>query len=132
MGADLYIKKLRNKTDSPTVNHQNEPQAYFRDSYNLTSVLWTLGLSWWRDVLPLLDEELELNGQSLVFVRNRIANAEQRFPTLEELQRGRVQLDEEGGKSLEEFHRYYTEKRKQLVEFLDRAIHNHSAVICSL
>src|SRR6185437_1103411 len=61
MGADLYIKKLH---ISGAANLHNS-KAYFRDSYNLSNVLWTLGLSWWRDVLPFLNEQLELKGQKL-------------------------------------------------------------------
>jgi hypothetical protein len=34
--------------------------AYFRDSYNGYSLLAQLGLSWWRDVLPKLDEHDQL------------------------------------------------------------------------
>ncbi len=31
------------------------PDGYFRDSYNKSSLLWQLDLSWWRDVA--LDED---------------------------------------------------------------------------
>lgn len=32
---------------------------YFRDSYNDSSVMWQLGLSWWGDIIPMLVEEEE-------------------------------------------------------------------------
>jgi hypothetical protein len=59
MGADLYIKKLYISGE----NNLHNAKAYFRDSYNMSNVLWTLNLSWWQDVLPLLDEKLELKGK---------------------------------------------------------------------
>ena len=30
-------------------------QGYFRDPYNHLDVLWKFGLSWWGDVIPMLD-----------------------------------------------------------------------------
>jgi hypothetical protein len=46
MGANLYI-------------WGDEPQGndYFRDSYNPTSIMWNLGLSWHSHVIPMLDED---------------------------------------------------------------------------
>lgn len=32
-------------------------KGYYRDSYNDSSLLNKLGLSWWQDVVPLLDDE---------------------------------------------------------------------------
>src|SRR5512146_3228468 len=86
MGADLYIESISNKqkaTYEPLFNaavraresnkdesRKDELQAevskyydlmyaegYFRDSYNITSVLKRLGLSWWKDVGPLLNKK---------------------------------------------------------------------------
>ena len=31
--------------------------GYFRDPYNDWDVLWKFGLSWWEDVIPMLDAE---------------------------------------------------------------------------
>jgi len=46
MGADIYIKKI-----------QNQPEGYFRDPYNPSSIMWVYGLSWWIDIGPRLNEE---------------------------------------------------------------------------
>jgi hypothetical protein len=43
MGTDLYIKKLHMSGNKNLDN----AEAYFRDSYNMSNVLWTLSLSWW-------------------------------------------------------------------------------------
>lgn len=40
MGADLYAGR-----------------RYFRDPYSPSSILWAMGMSWWRDVLPLVDAD---------------------------------------------------------------------------
>jgi hypothetical protein len=34
--------------------------------------------------------------------------------------------------SISNWHHHYTKKRKELVDFIDRAIENHSSIICSL
>ena len=36
-------------------------QGYFRDPYNNWDVLWQFGLSWWTDVIPMLDKEARLS-----------------------------------------------------------------------
>mgnify|MGYP001606332948 CR=1 FL=1 len=38
MGADLYIEGVA------------DDDVHFRDTYNASNVLWTLGLSWWQMV----------------------------------------------------------------------------------
>ena len=32
-------------------------RGYFRDPYNDWDLLWNFGLSWWQDVIPMLDKE---------------------------------------------------------------------------
>src|ERR1700716_2607516 len=36
-------------------------QGYFRDSYNDWNLLWKFGLSWWTDVIPMLDKDRRLS-----------------------------------------------------------------------
>ena len=128
MGADLYIKKLHLSEN----NNSHNAKAYFRDSYNMSNVLWTLSLSWWQDVLPLLDENLELKGENLQRFRERVVAAHQRLPTSEELSEKGVQVNESGENSIENWHHHYAKKRMELVDFLDCAIENQSSIICSL
>lgn len=113
MGADLYIKKLHT---SRAANLHNS-KAYFRDSYNMSNVLWTLNLSWWRDVLPVLDEQLELRGQKLQHFRDQIASAKQRLPTSEELNTNGVHVAKTGENSIQAWHDYYIKKRRELLTF---------------
>ena len=128
MGADLYIKKLHKKETSDL----RKSNAYFRDSYNMTNVLWTLGLSWWQDVIPLLNEELELKDENLQRFRDQVVNAKQQLPTAEELRENNVEVSDAGENSIENWHRHFVEKRQELSAFLDRAIENNSAILCSL
>jgi hypothetical protein len=138
MGADLYIKN-RNRsitTKSSTNKNSSKEKAplngYFRDSYNLSSVLWTLGLSWWQDVIPLLDAKCELKGEKLRHFRNQVAQAIQRFPSAQDFEKAKTKLDKTGRYSLEGMHRYYARKREQLLRFLDFALKHNLAVLCSL
>src|SRR5260370_31616160 len=36
-------------------------KGYFRDPYNDWDLLWKFRLSWWEDVIPMLDEEERLS-----------------------------------------------------------------------
>jgi hypothetical protein len=162
MGADLYIWANRGERDkksklpdgAPAVHSglrapmskrrdgsqrreesEKEPvfsEAYFRDSYNLSSVLWTCGLSWWRDVLPLLNNDLELIGENLTRFRNQFASAEQHLPTADDLVAEGVQLKETGANSLRKLREYHVRKRKELLAFLDLAIEKGLPILCSL
>jgi len=128
MGADLYIKKLHIRGN----NNRYGAKAYFRDSYNMSNVLWTLNLSWWKDVLPLLDEDQELKGENLRSLRERIVGAQQRRPTAKELRENHVLVSKTSENSIAKWHDHYVMKRKELMDFLDRAIENGSSIICSL
>lgn len=87
MGADLYIpplyepqrrkwepqfEKAAKRRDSLKPGSKEYQQAqvkvekaydkmyergYFRDPYNDSDLLWKFGLSWWNDVIPLLDKQ---------------------------------------------------------------------------
>lgn len=162
MGADLYIKAVhdpivkkyqslfdkavrqRDALPKDSQEHDRAQQevekyydlmyseGYFRDSYNSTNVLWTLGLSWWRDVVPLLNEQRELTGDNLRWFRDRVAAGSQCLPTKEKLRERGVQVDDTGENSLEACHQYFIEKRAELLRFLDMAIELQTGIRCSL
>lgn len=155
MGADLYIRKLSDKCreeheprfnaackhrdalakdPTATLDQKNEAQdavheahdamyaeGYFRDSYNLTSVLWRLGLSWWNDVIPMLDDDGNLTGDNLTKFRTMVADAKYEPVT-----------ETPNEESIEEWNKYYTEKRARLLAFLDKAIELGEPIDCSL
>lgn len=157
MGADLYIKTLeqpvkaewkpkfeaavalRNaaqddaareaaqKLVDEAYNHLWGGDHYFRDSYNSTSVLWRLGLSWWQDLNPdITDEEAEVNCSPQLCRQflEKVQAAHFTLPTRRELEDGHATVEDEGSNSVEGWHNYYTAKRDRLVAFLKRAIEN--------
>jgi len=111
--------------------HRMYSAGYFRDSYNATNVLSRLDLSWWRDVTPLCTAGGQLQGENLRRFRQMVASAPLRLPSKQELEADHARVDDDGN-SLAEWHRYFTEKRAELLEFLDQAIALDTAVTCSL
>jgi hypothetical protein len=75
--------------------------GYFRDSYNATSVLWRLGLSWWTHVIPLCDEHRNPQGEALRTFREMVQAAELKLPTRSEMKRANVTVTRSGEESLE-------------------------------
>lgn len=162
MGADLYIEKIHHplmqqyaplfeaavrRRDSLPSNSkaahaaQREvtkyydlmySEGYFRDSYNATSVLWRLGLSWWQDVTPLCTRNRKLRHDKLCQFRGMVASAKLELPSKEEIEKHSGKVDEQGKNSLAEWHQYYVEQRDALLAFLDKAIELNSPVHCSL
>ncbi len=161
MGADLYIKSIHQplvdkygplfeaaarRRDQAPAGSKEQTKAqrlvdkyydrmyaagYFRDSYNSTNVLVTLGLSWWQDVMPLCNDR-ELEGDNLHRFRDMVAGAEQHLPTREELTARHARVADTGEDSLAVWHEWFVRKRKQLLAFLDTAIERNSGIHCSL
>lgn len=123
MGADLYI----NGYEVGKMNTDN----YFRDSYNGSNVLWTLNLSWWNDVTPMLKNG-ELKGKNLIKFRDMVVNAKQVEITEEYLKEKFCSVSESGEDSIENWEKYFTTKRQELIEFLNKAIELKQPIDCSL
>jgi hypothetical protein len=99
---------------------------YFRDSYNSTSVLWRMDLSWWSDMeFDVRDEDAEINCSAEACRRflDKVEAAPFTLPTRADLVANHAKVDD-GENSVEGWHKYYTEKRARLVAFLKRAIEN--------
>ena len=62
-------------------HEQMNSRGYFRDPYNDWDVLWQFGLSWWNDVIPMLDHEDRL---SVAKARRLLAMLDQREEIFEE------------------------------------------------
>lgn len=94
-------------------------QGYFRDPYNDWDVLWKFGLSWWADVIPMLDK-----GHLLVPDKTRrlLELLSEREPTFEGTIAG-LPPDNQ---------RYFREKSVELKRFLNQAVELGEAVECSL
>ena len=97
--------------------------GYFRDSYNGTSVLATLGLSWWADVLPLLNKKSYMP----------VAKAKQFLKTV----KGSTQeLDRKSygdwNEPWPDIQKYFIEKRARLEAFIEQAIKLKEPILMSL
>ena len=151
MGADLYSKdyaEFKKKWDAEFGNEwraltsletrdeatqkridelyksMDPPEYYFRDSYNGSSILWRLGMSWWRDVGVLLVDQPEddtsdnfMNAPPEVCLKLAEMVETATFNPLTQ-----EEVDKEGmkGVNLEETNQYYIKKRVKLINFLKR------------
>ncbi len=92
--------------------------GYFRDSYNSSTFLNKIGLSWWRDIVPLLDEGTDDKMPTLpiseaVKLRKIVAET-----PLIEAEIAKVFPDDPREKVRE----YFEEARRDLVALLDESI----------
>jgi hypothetical protein len=149
MGADLYIRELfdpghrkwerkfaraiarRDRLPQGSTQYLEAQQrvefcydqmysaGYFRDSYNDSDVLWKFGLSWWGDVIPMLEEERQLTPEAaakfLSMMEEREAVFQQNLTELSTPEK-----------------RYFRQKYEQLKRFLNQAISLRAPIECSL
>ena len=152
MGADLYIieayesrlKRMKPKLDESlqvletlkrgTIDYRQEEEkylnlsyelhegVYFRDSYNCASIAWSLGLSWWDDVYPMLDNENKLskNKTHELIKMIKLKNLYISDDLLEYFQ------------TKEEARNFLDNKRKELLSFLNKSIDSNQEINCSL
>jgi len=88
--------------------------GYFRDAYNDSNLLWQLGLSWWKDILPMLDKRNYLP----------IRQAERFLKMLLERELP-LSLDDDARK-------YFQNKKERLTSLLKRSIEMREKIYCSL
>lgn len=156
MGADLYIPKVRDpirakwqpKFDAAVRRRdaaaQGSPEfeaaqnaiseaydqlygtGYFRDSYNGTSILWRLDLSWWEDLKPDVedDDAINVSVERCREFLDKVKAAELKPVTAEDLRANHCKVDDEGENTVEGWNRFYVEKRDRLIAFLETAIDN--------
>ena len=144
MGADLCIRKITNparKTHEPAfkaavaardagtgtqeaVDREYDAMfpedGYFRDSYNGSSVLNRMGLSWWQDVIPLLSRAGYLQGANLDKFIEMLETHEVEPRTAAELRADHCQVDS-GDNSPDGWHAHLVQKRERLIAFAKRA-----------
>tara|TARA_R100000458_G_C8258925_1_gene234645 strand:+ start:798 stop:1235 length:438 start_codon:yes stop_codon:yes gene_type:complete len=145
MGADLYMNKAYDKRmeehrasldklGKHPSHEELEPlydkiykqgDVYFRDSYNSGSVMWAMGMSWWDDVVPMLDQDGNLSHEDTLKLVNMITDAPINVSTdfLENMP------DEW---TIDDAQKYLREEQQKLVSFLMRAVETDDTVGCSL
>ena len=152
MGADLYIEKVRKTLEDEwqpkfdeaiklldtAIDNEAKMAAqklvveaynklysdgYFRDSYNSTSVLRRLGLSWWQDLEYDIDAEESGNNISAEACQrflDKVLAADLNLPAREELIANNAKVDSVN--TVEAWHEFYRDKRERLIKFLQQAI----------
>ena len=80
----------------------------------------------------MCNERGDLEKENLRKFREMVAAANQWLPSRRQLRKHGARVEETGDNSLEEWHKYYHEKRQRLLTFLDRAIQLNTAVHCSM
>lgn len=149
MGADLYISQLfdphckkwqarfdeavvqRNRLQESTPEYEAAQKrveecydrmyekGYFRDSYNDSDLLWRFELSWWADIIPMLNARSQL---TIERVRLLLAMLKQREAVFEQ---SLVEASREE-------QQYFRQKYLLLKGFLNQAIQLGAPIDCSL
>ena len=123
MGADLYI-----------VKDSSEETGYFRDSYNVTNILWKLGLSYWQlhKEIPIGKINRTMSYWQVCVLK---AEVEKRKPVLDEflakldekwLKDNNAAVDEK--ETVESWRVFWQEKYAKLTTFLNHAIELKSGI----
>ena len=144
MGADLYMEKSYKERKQKHIeeldllienNRQDEAmtlfdylhneEVYFRDSYNSRSVMWAMGMSWWDDVLPMLDKDGNLSHEDTIKLINMITDAPLNVST--------DFLDNMPDEwTIDDAQKYLKEKRINLMYFLNQSLLREERIVCSL
>ncbi len=107
------VKKLQDKVHE--IHDSMYPAShYFRDSYNDSSLLWQLKLSWWGDVSSKLDESESNEREVTQWLLNEVKTRQ--LPQYNKLE------DAD----------YFAEKQVQLIKFLSDALESGDSIRYSL
>jgi len=122
------------------------PSAYFRDAYSRFSVLAQLGLSWWRDVAPRLEEDDSLPIEDVNWLLDEVRSRRltcQPEPTEEQAMAAEV-IAELGGQrqmstraeTLQSYSAedvaWFVARKAALIQFLETALELGEKPVCSL
>lgn len=118
MGADLYIEPEFTETG------KWDGEFYFRDSYNRSNLLWTVGMSWWGAYAEkLLTNKSEMSPRNCAKWLKMFDDAKAKGQTLPKPQQGETAKD---------IAQYFAEKEKRFRAFFARAIKLKRKVIFSI
>ena len=161
MGADLYIRSLSEpakakyqplfdkavkardslKDGDPRKDKAQEKvnkyynlmysEGYYRDSYNVTSVMWCMDLSWWQDVGKLLNKKSELSPTKAKKLLKMVWEREVKPATAEEIKEKYGTVDD-GENSPEKWLECWQRQRLELIAFLQEAIRLNEPIYCSI
>ena len=102
--------------------------GYFRDSYNTSSILWLLGLSWWENIGAMLNKRNFLSVTKAKKLKKMIAEKEVPEITREWLEENGYGEEQD----IAQVNKYYKDAKDELLAFLDKAIEMKEAIYCSI
>jgi hypothetical protein len=114
-----HARARRGARAAEVLPRADEQPRVFPDPYNDWDVLWQFGLSWWNDVIPMLDEDARL---SVANARRLLAMLDQREESFEERLAGLPDKKQQS----------YRDRYIELRQFLNQAIALDESVSCSL
>jgi hypothetical protein len=124
--ADEQAKEQAQKLVEQAYDQMYTDDCYFRDSYNGTGVLSRLGLSWWNDLRYDLEEtedcDVNVSADACRQFLEKVRAASLESVTEESLRANHCRLDADN--TVEDWRRFFEEKRQRLIAFLERAIEN--------
>ena len=159
MGADLYIKAVydenhkkyevlfqkavakRNLLEKDSIEEEKAQKlvskyydlmyskGYFRDSYNGTSLMWAIGLSWWKDIPRYTNKAGNITPTRAKELKKVIQNSEIKI-TKERLIELHCEVDDDKN-SVDVWKKYFQSKKRRFIAFLDLAIKLKSEIECS-
>ena len=110
--------------------------GYFRDSYNNSAVLWQMGLSWWKDVIPMLNKANNLSGDNLkMFLQMLLDHPVEAGANLKEYRqilKGRGFEFRKGSDTPREWRDYFVQKRLDLISIVGQASQLRTVTNCAL
>jgi hypothetical protein len=101
-------------------------RGYFRDSYNDSNMFWLFGLSWWDDVIPMLDDDGLLQVTEVQSLLDTLKEQESDF---EENLHKKSTWE---GWTKSDMETYFRDKYQRLRAFLEEAMTLNEAILCSL
>lgn len=102
-------------------------QGYFRDSYNDSSLLWLLDLSWWTDVGDMLDKQGKLSVEN---TKALLKTVKERKPLLAKNME-KINFADWSEPKVEVIE-YFGKKYNNFVAFLEEAIRLNEPIDCSI
>lgn len=114
------VKKAEEKAQKEVTKYHDlmYSAGYFRDSYNMTSVLWTFKMSWWNN--PFIKRGVISPDNAKKFIKV-LKTKKQIFPTEKELIDNHVNVKEKGN-GVKDWEKFYKEKSKRFIKFLEQAV----------
>jgi len=130
-----YINFLKAQIEV-CANKTYSQEGFFRDSYNDYSIMWNMGLSWWKDVENLLDENRRLQKEGINKLIEMIEKSAVKLPDGEKLKMLRSNKDFSDCQFDTEFtNKFYNElleKKVALLRFLRNALSLNQPILCSI